>query len=323
MAFWLYTSGTTGTPKAAMHAHRTLLAWHGYGRGVLAAGPGDRVLATSKLFFAYALGNALLIPLACPREHVSLPATGPTRRRRPARSTRTGPPCSSRCPPSTRACCAPISRRRCSRRSGSPCRRASGCSRRSTMPGAAASASRSSTGSARPRRCSWCSPTGPDRAGRARRASPSPGSRRALVDGGGESARGRRRGRALGQGAVGGDGVLGTSGAVGARVRRGVVSHGRRVRAGRRRLLRAPRPRGRLLQGRRAVGVPGRVESALLEHPAVAEAGRGRGRGPGGLVKPFAFVVPARGGRRTARPRGGAPRPARARLKPHERPRDV
>src|SRR6185295_11246677 len=26
MAFWLYTSGTTGSPKAAMHCHRTLPA---------------------------------------------------------------------------------------------------------------------------------------------------------------------------------------------------------------------------------------------------------------------------------------------------------
>ena len=63
MAFWLYTSGTTGTPKAAVHCHRTLLACHHYADGVLAVGPGDRVFATSKLFFAYALGNALTIPL--------------------------------------------------------------------------------------------------------------------------------------------------------------------------------------------------------------------------------------------------------------------
>ena len=63
MAFWLYTSGTTGTPKAAVHCHRSLLACDLYADGVLAVGPEDRVFATSKLFFAYALGNALAIPL--------------------------------------------------------------------------------------------------------------------------------------------------------------------------------------------------------------------------------------------------------------------
>src|SRR5262249_48775275 len=63
MAFWLYTSGTTGGPKAAIHRHRDLVACRHYGIDVLGATETDRTLATSKLFFAYALGNALLIPL--------------------------------------------------------------------------------------------------------------------------------------------------------------------------------------------------------------------------------------------------------------------
>ena len=74
MAFWLYTSGTTGTPKAAVHGHRTLLAGRHYGQGVLGVGPGDRVFATSKLFFAYALGNALLIPLLARARTILEPA---------------------------------------------------------------------------------------------------------------------------------------------------------------------------------------------------------------------------------------------------------
>ncbi len=64
MAFWLYTSGTTGMPKAAVHCHRTLLTSHHYAKDVLAICPEDRVFATSKLFFGYALGNALALPLA-------------------------------------------------------------------------------------------------------------------------------------------------------------------------------------------------------------------------------------------------------------------
>ena len=62
MAFWLYTSGTTGSPKAAVHCHRTLPACRHY-LDVLGVTADERIFATSKLFFAYALGNALLIPL--------------------------------------------------------------------------------------------------------------------------------------------------------------------------------------------------------------------------------------------------------------------
>lgn len=63
MAFWLYTSGATGAPKAVVHVHGSVLACRHYGLDVLGASARDRVFATSKLFFAYALGNALMIPL--------------------------------------------------------------------------------------------------------------------------------------------------------------------------------------------------------------------------------------------------------------------
>jgi benzoate-CoA ligase len=60
MAFWLYTSGTTGTPKAAVHLHHDVGIAHRFPGETLGVGPGDRIFATSKLFFAYALGNNLL-----------------------------------------------------------------------------------------------------------------------------------------------------------------------------------------------------------------------------------------------------------------------
>ena len=59
MAFWLYTSGTTGTPKAAVHVHHDVLGADRYPRESLGIGAGDRIFATSKLFFAYSLGNNL------------------------------------------------------------------------------------------------------------------------------------------------------------------------------------------------------------------------------------------------------------------------
>ena len=63
MAYWLYTSGTTGLPKAVVHLHRAPLLCQRFGRDVIGMRPEDRVLATSRLFFSYALGNAFLVPL--------------------------------------------------------------------------------------------------------------------------------------------------------------------------------------------------------------------------------------------------------------------
>ena len=64
VAFWLYTSGTTGAPKGAMHLHRHLVhTVAGYGLAVLGVRPDDVVFSAAKLFFAYGLGNSLTIPL--------------------------------------------------------------------------------------------------------------------------------------------------------------------------------------------------------------------------------------------------------------------
>jgi benzoate-CoA ligase family protein len=64
-AFWLYTSGTTGTPKGAMHRHGSVrVVCETYGTQVLGITPEDRCLSAAKAFFAYGLGNSILFPMS-------------------------------------------------------------------------------------------------------------------------------------------------------------------------------------------------------------------------------------------------------------------
>jgi benzoate-CoA ligase family protein len=64
-AFFLYTSGSGGTPKAAVHRHQDMLVTsRSFAQGVLGLRADDRTFSVSKLFFAYGLGNGMYFPFA-------------------------------------------------------------------------------------------------------------------------------------------------------------------------------------------------------------------------------------------------------------------
>jgi len=61
--FWLYSSGTTGFPKGAVHLqHDMLFCAETYGASVLGSTEQDRHFTVSPLFHAYGLGNGVFFP---------------------------------------------------------------------------------------------------------------------------------------------------------------------------------------------------------------------------------------------------------------------
>jgi 4-hydroxybenzoate-CoA ligase len=74
VALWMYTSGSTGEPKAVKHVHTSLMATARLmGQGVIGIRPDDVAFSASKLSFSYGLGNAMSFPLSVGASAVLMP----------------------------------------------------------------------------------------------------------------------------------------------------------------------------------------------------------------------------------------------------------
>jgi benzoate-CoA ligase family protein len=72
--YWLYSSGTTGSPKGVVHLHGDMLACVApYAREVVSIEPEDVTFSVARLFFSYGLVNSLFLPLLAGASSVLTP----------------------------------------------------------------------------------------------------------------------------------------------------------------------------------------------------------------------------------------------------------
>ncbi len=65
VAYWLYSSGTTGHPKGVMHVHSSpMIMAQTAGVSRIGYREDDVVFSAAKLFFAYGIGNSMICPMA-------------------------------------------------------------------------------------------------------------------------------------------------------------------------------------------------------------------------------------------------------------------
>jgi 4-hydroxybenzoate-CoA ligase len=74
IALWMYTSGSTGDPKAVRHVHTSLMATARLmGQGIIGIRADDVAFSAAKLSFSYGLGNAVSFPMSVGASAVLLP----------------------------------------------------------------------------------------------------------------------------------------------------------------------------------------------------------------------------------------------------------
>ena len=293
VAFWMYTSGSTGDPKGVKHVQTTPMAAAALmGRNIIGIREDDVVFSAAKLFFSYGMGNALAFPMSVGASTVLWPhrptpdavfdimrgTSRPVLRRADALRVDAGAQGHGRRAPAPTGC-------------GSASRPARRCRARSASAGARSRAATWSTASARPR-CSR--PFSSNRPGDVRYGStgkPVPGYELRIVDENGRDVADGEIGELLVRGPTAGEGYWNQR------------SKSRRTFAGEWTYSGDKFYRdadgyyyycGRTDDMFKVSGMwvsPFEVEAALVSHEAVFEAAVIGKEDADGLIKPKAFIV--------------------------------